>query len=60
MRARREMAPQRLEKVQFAPGNGMASGDLDPQYLVRGPPRASPRRITAASRRMNELPPRSQ
>ena len=44
-RARREMVPQRLEKVQFAPGNGMASADLDPQYLVRGPPRASPEEL---------------
>ena len=35
-RARREMAPQRLEKVQFAPENGMAPADLDPQYLVSG------------------------
>jgi hypothetical protein len=32
--SRREMAPQRLEKVGFAPGNDMAPPALDPQYLV--------------------------
>ncbi len=35
-RARREMAPQRLEKVESAPGNGMAPAALEPQYLVAG------------------------
>ena len=35
-RARREMAPQRLEKVQFAPANGMAPAASDPQHLVLG------------------------
>src|ERR1700678_974267 len=29
------MAPQRLEKIESAPGNGMASEASDPQYLVR-------------------------
>src|ERR1700677_4697623 len=32
---RREMAPQRLEKIESAPGNGMASEASDPQDLVR-------------------------
>ena len=36
-----EMVPQRLEKVQFAPGNGMAPADLDPQYLVQAPAASS-------------------
>jgi hypothetical protein len=40
--ARREMVPQRLEKVQFAPGNGMAPADLDPNIWRRRPPRAPP------------------
>jgi hypothetical protein len=42
-RARREMAPQRLEKVQFAPGDGMAPPDLDPQYLVQSPWSVAPK-----------------
>jgi hypothetical protein len=29
------MAPQRLEKIESAPGNGMASEASDPQDLVR-------------------------
>ena len=29
-RARREMAPQRLERTESAPGNGMALAALDP------------------------------
>ena len=29
------MAPQRLEKIESAPGNGMASEASDPQHLVR-------------------------
>jgi hypothetical protein len=53
-RARREMAPQGLENVQFAPENGMAPADLDHNIRCRRPPRASPRRTTAASRRMAE------
>jgi hypothetical protein len=31
------MAPQRLEKIESAPGNGMASEASDPQHLVRRP-----------------------
>jgi len=38
-RARREMVPQRLEKVESAPGNGMVPAALEPQYLVAGAPR---------------------
>src|ERR1700677_2022426 len=30
-----EMAPQRLEKIESGPGNGMASKASDPQDLVR-------------------------
>ena len=33
---RPEMAPQRLEKIEFAPGNGAAGGPVDPQ--ARGLP----------------------
>jgi hypothetical protein len=29
------MAPQQLEKIESAPGNGMASEASDPQHLVR-------------------------
>ena len=35
-RSRPEMAPQRLEKIESAPGNGMASEASNPQDLVRG------------------------
>jgi hypothetical protein len=35
-RNRPEMAPQRLEKIEFAPGNGMASEASKPQHLVHG------------------------
>ena len=34
--SRPEMAPQRLEKIKSAPGNGMASEASNPQHLVRG------------------------
>src|SRR5271163_2975998 len=34
--SRREMAPQRLEKIESAPGNGMVSEASNPQDLVRG------------------------
>ena len=34
--SRREMAPQRLEKIKSAPGNGMGSEASNLQYLVRG------------------------
>src|SRR5271170_8000188 len=33
---RREMAPQGLEKIESAPGNGMVSEASNPQHLVRG------------------------
>ena len=35
-RSRREMAPQRLEKIESAPGNGMGSEASNPQDLVLG------------------------
>src|SRR5271163_1845064 len=35
-RACPEMAPQRLEKIESAPENGMASKASNPQHLVRG------------------------
>jgi hypothetical protein len=31
-----EMAPQRLEKIESAPGNGMGSGASNPQDVVHG------------------------
>ena len=34
-RSRPEMAPQRLEKIESAPGNGMVSAASNPQHLVR-------------------------
>ena len=36
-RSRPEMAPQRLEKIESAPGNGMASEASNPQDLVQDP-----------------------
>src|SRR5271170_969682 len=33
---RREMAPQRLEKIESGPGNGMVSEASNPQHLVHG------------------------
>jgi len=30
------MVPQPFDKVEFAPGNGMAPAAPDPQYLVLG------------------------
>ena len=41
-RSRPEMAPQRLEKIESAPGNGMVSEALNPQDVVHG--RAADRR----------------
>jgi hypothetical protein len=35
-RSRPEMAPQRLEKIESAPGNGMVSEASKPQHLVDG------------------------
>jgi hypothetical protein len=34
--SRREMAPQRLEKIESAPGNGMVSEAWKPQDMVHG------------------------
>ena len=34
-RSRRQMAPQELEKIESAPGNGMAPAASNRQYLVR-------------------------
>src|SRR5271163_5105157 len=36
-RSRPEMAPQRLEKIESGPGNGMGSEASNPQHLVHGP-----------------------
>ena len=33
---RPEMAPQRIEKIESGPGNGMVSEASNPQHLVRG------------------------
>ena len=35
-RSRPEMAPQGLEKIESAPGNGMGSEASNPQDVVRG------------------------
>ena len=35
-RSRREIAPQRLEKIESAPGNGMGSEASNPQDVVHG------------------------
>jgi hypothetical protein len=46
-RIRPQMAPQRLEKIESAPVNGMASEATDPQDMVQSatvPSRLSPRR----------------
>ena len=47
-RSRSEMAPQQLEKIESAPGNGMVSGALNPQHVVHG--RADRARLRLASR----------
>ena len=47
-RACREMAPQRLEKIESAPGNGMVSEASNPQHLVRG-------RVAGRALRRNNL-----
>ena len=44
------MAPQRLEKIESAPGNGMASGGFNPQDLVSDPSRLAHARFRLASR----------
>jgi hypothetical protein len=52
-RSRPEMAPQRLEKIESAPGNGMVSEALNPQDVVHG--RAADRvRLRLASRESDE------
>ena len=54
-RACPEMAPQRLEKIESAPGNGMVSEASKPQHLVYG-------RVAHRALRRNSLgaPPTSQ
>jgi hypothetical protein len=48
------MAPQRLEKIESAPGNGMGSGASNLQHLVRG--RAADRaRVQSTSRESYEV-----
>ena len=47
-RSRREMAPQRLEKIESAPGNGMGSEASKPQDLVHG--RAADRALLLTKR----------
>jgi hypothetical protein len=56
-RSRPQMAPQRLEKIESAPGNGMASEAPDPQDMVQSataPRRLSPppAKLLARSRRL--------
>ncbi len=52
-RSRPEMAPQRLEKIESAPGNGMGSEASNPQDVVHG--RAADRaRLRLASRENDE------
>jgi hypothetical protein len=52
-RLRREMAPQRLENIESAPGNGMASEASKPQDLVHG--RAADRALRPRGARMTKL-----
>src|SRR5271154_2539488 len=49
---RPEMAPQRLEKIESGPGNGMVSEASNPQHLVRG--RADDRANTSIDRHCEE------
>jgi hypothetical protein len=49
-RNRPEMAPQRLEKIESAPGNGMASDASKPQHLVHGADHALPPRSPSTPR----------
>src|ERR1700719_1813663 len=49
-RGRPEMAPQRLEKIESAPGNGMAPEASMPQHLVYG-------RVAHRALRRNSLGP---
>jgi hypothetical protein len=48
--SRLEMAPQRIEKVESAPGNGMAAEILDPLYLALALGQRDRRRIPVAAR----------
>src|ERR1700719_355723 len=52
-RGRPEMAPQRLEKIESAPGNGMVSEASKPQHLVHG--RAADRALRPRAPRMPKL-----
>src|SRR5271168_3460776 len=47
------MAPQRLEKIESAPGNGMGSEASDPQDLVR---RLTVRNSGSRASRMTKIP----
>ena len=51
-RSRPEMAPQRLEKIESAPGNGMGSEASNPQDLVHG--RATDRARLRLTNRKND------
>src|SRR5271168_1071155 len=51
-RSRPEMAPQPLEKIESAPGNGMVSEASNPLDLVHG--RAADRARLRLTRRMND------
>ena len=60
-RIRPRMAPQRLEKIESAPGNGMAPEATDPQDMVQSataPRRLSPppTKVLARSRRHRSAP----
>src|SRR5271163_1133875 len=52
-RSRPEMAPQRLEKIESAPGNGMGSEASNLQDLVRG--RADRARLRPTSRENDKV-----
>jgi hypothetical protein len=52
-RSRPEMAPQRLEKIESAPGNGMGSEASNPQDVVRG--RAADRERLRLTSRNDEV-----
>src|SRR5271168_3047631 len=49
---RREMAPQRLEKIEFGPGNGRVSEASNPLHIVHG--RAADRARLRLTRRNND------
>jgi hypothetical protein len=53
-RSRPEMAPQRLEKIESAPGNGMGSEASNPQDVVHGPA-ATGARLRWMSRENDEV-----